>query len=195
MMAKRNKTESLENIWVESKAGDDDARHEFESHVLDTVDLTLIDNVFHSWCSYWSSEYNPAKPLPYPYTFHERYVHLGIPYQSTIFDIGDAGKIWRNIKLCNNGFLYSTVPGKPRTIPRHNCDGWNLLNVCRPYLQHVEQYFDRHCGSDYKVRVFYNSKQERLDIKCLGTVNIMLTFEPGVPYRESDDMFQSKPHW
>jgi hypothetical protein len=189
MTNRKQRNEFLENSGAE---GDEDGIHEFESYVRDTVDLTLIDEVFHSWCRYWSPEYDPdpEKKLPYPYRFEERFVHSDIPYLSTIFDIGQEGKTWRNIILCNDGFVYHTVPGNPKTIARHDFDGWNLLNVCRPHLQNVERYLERHCGSNRRVCVFYNCEQQRLDIKCRGRVNIMLKFERRRPFEELDNMFE-----
>jgi len=180
---------------AESEAGDEDAKRELESDlremVRNTLNLTLIDEVFHAWCDQCSELFAPQAMLRY-FKHYPRYTHLSIPYLSTIFDIEIDDERWRNIKLCNNGFIYAKVPGTPKTIARHKFDGWNLLNACLPHLQNVEKYLARHCGPQRSVCVFYNYERQRLDIKCYGEVNIIVTFEPGIPYCESDDMFENQ---
>jgi len=185
-MSKSYKCEKEDREYEEGRA---DGMDEFKKSVHDTVNLKLIDKKFHEWCLQCSDKFKPQKKLTYKE--QTRYFHASIPYRSTIFDFGDDDGKWRNIKLCNNGFTYNKVPGNPKTISRHSSDNWNLLNICLPHLKHVHQYFKEHCGQNCRICVFYHFKKNRLDIKCKGKdVNIMLTFEPGYPFEETNDMFQ-----
>ena len=58
-----------------------------------------------------------------------RYVHASIPYLATVFEVnGTDQKVWVNVKLCNNSFVYVYKPGE--TIERNNSDGWIQFDEC-----------------------------------------------------------------
>jgi len=97
---------------------------------------------------------------------------------------------WRNIKLCNDGYCYDTVPLSVYTIARHsNIYGWSNLTEFRHDLPRMMQYFEAHCGEDAIAEVWYNVKEKRTDVKCVGKhgFNIIVTFEPG--YRCEEHLF------
>jgi hypothetical protein len=117
----------------QDEMGNDDGKLEsveekYEQLVRSTVNLTFVDDVFEEWRLQCSARCRPQRQLRRKLLRN----HHTIPYRSTVFDYDSDDGItisrWRNIKLCNNGFIYSTVPvhptvpGIPRTISRRHCE-------------------------------------------------------------------------
>jgi len=152
------------------------------------LNFQMIDDIFDSWCQEWGSKQQPRVPLDMKTTglYHFR----GIPFRFTTFDYKaeEEGR-WRNIKLCNDGYCYDLIPLPLLTISRHsNIFGWNELSEFASELPKMVKFFHEHCGDEIMVKIWYNVREKRIDIKCWGekSLNIIVTFEPG--YREQEHL-------
>lgn len=124
-----------------------------------------------------------------PFKHYFRFEHLSIPYLATVFTYKGYDYDWLNIKLCNNGFVYTPRAGD--AITRHKSDTWIVLPASEAlkwfsFLSSTVKPF-------YKsARVFYNYAEQRTDIKLYPTAPstpaLLVTFEPGSPYM--DDNFE-----
>ena len=56
------------------------------------------------------------------------------------------GARWRNIKLCNDGFVYAPCASPIRPVLCHNHDHWLPLNPLLKDLPSIGNYLDRFCG-------------------------------------------------
>eukprot|EP00731_Ephydatia_muelleri_P021252 Em0013g979a len=116
-----------------------------------------------------------------------RYVHASIPYLATVFEVnGTDQKVWVNVKLCNNSFVYVYKPGE--TIERNNSDGWIQFDECLLHMPILKANL-RNAGFQ-TIDAYYSYDDQRLDIKAWtcedDAPNLVLTFEPGYPYRDDD---------
>jgi hypothetical protein len=122
--------------------------------------------------------------LPSGVTRFLKFFHCSIPYLATV-SMQWHHKLQLVIKLPNDGFFYIEKPGK--YWARHNSDTWISLPSMQQYFSNLIQKLPDHTNGKF----FYNYKEQRVDIflKALSwTVpNILVTYEPGYPYRDDDD--------
>lgn len=156
-----------------------------------SLQFELLDSVFSEFSAtnqYRNKHYSFADMLGMK-TRHPRYLkfmHSSVPYLATVFLVDDTDCDWLNIKLCNNGFVYSMKQGLE--LHRHKCDGWIALakHKYHAYLPHIMSAFEPLYQDN---QAFYNYKHQRFDLKFFprdsappGTPHVILTFEPGYPH-------------
>ena len=149
-----------------------DTQADVNKFIRQTIDVGIADEVFSSWIeSSKSSSFDPR--IKIDGRRYTRYYHHSIPYCSTIFDrtVDDdscIGARWRNIKLCNDGFVYTPCALPIRPVLRHHDERWLPLNPMLKDLPSIVNYLDRFCGDSHICQLFYNYSQQRIDIKCRG---------------------------
>jgi hypothetical protein len=163
----------LADLQEDSKKMISSAFHRFE----------LLDSVFTEFVA--TNDYRGEH-----YSFSEllnisgkliRFYHRSVPYIATIFTIHSHDADWLNIKLCNDGFVYSQTQGTTSA-------GWIALSENMPYISGiistVEPFYQ--CA-----RSVYSHTQQRFDIKLYprddassDIPHVLITFEPGYPDRD-----------
>ena len=154
----------------------------------------ILDDVFAAFLESNSRGYDMKKISELgmddvPRKTYLRYEHLSIPYRATMFFICGSKDVWLNLKLCNNGFVYSSINGKK--ISRHKYDSWVCADnyVSKDMSKMVEAF--RQAGYT-TVTAFYSFEEERLDIKVYRNhedgPNLIVTYEPGYPDYDEEVM-------
>jgi hypothetical protein len=114
-----------------------------------------------------------------------QFFHCSIPYLATVKMLRLRKKLQLQIKLPDDGFVYTDKPGT--SIARHNSDTWISLPTMVKYLPNLIEMLPDHPNG----RFFYNYGAQRVDILLQSpnpfVPNIMVTYEPGFPYRDDAD--------
>jgi hypothetical protein len=159
-----------------------------QSELAKSSDVELLDSVFKAFLmtnKHRHEHYTMEDLIRTSDTSFKRYFwfeHLSIPYLATVFTYQGHDYDWLNIKLCNDGFVYTPRTGKS--------DTWETPLECLGFLSStVKPLYD-------SARVFYNYAEQRIDIKLYpitphgsphGTPSppaLLVTFEPGTPYMD-----------
>ena len=158
--------------------------------------LSEIDDIFSDALIYLNNferKFNMFE-LIQPSTFI--YLHRKIRYLGTIYIDNFENHLGQsirnlNIKLSNDGFVYTNkVNAFRENIERHSSKTWCLLD--REYndeFDSILKWCKKKLNCKSRVKIFYNFKEERLDIKVFGNNKrtITITFEPGYPEIDFDD--------
>lgn len=166
---------------------------------LENCDLKVLDEIFKEFLNSARSENIDLIKFPYAYKYKLVYRHLEIPYLSTIYIIMYKGKRELNIKLNNNGFLYSRLPYSKENLNRHHSAGWSKVDYAEDFIIHGLPNIKRFCEKvleNVEFIFYYNEKEQRADIKAFKVDNVMksddignivITFECGYPYMDEED--------
>ena len=106
--------------------------------------------------------------------------HLEVQYQATVKLYRGFDRNWVDIKLPNNGFEYTKVPG-PKFY-YHQRDGWMVLPAAEVLatFPFISTAFASRFG---EAKVYYNDTAERVDIRMRprddNDVGVCVTYEPG----------------
>ncbi|KAL0490889.1 hypothetical protein AKO1_009819 [Acrasis kona] len=124
---------------------------------------------------------------------YHRYYHHNIPYLATVF-LFRSFRHAVNIKLNNNGFQYVPM-NREKMPPRHDCDGWILLEEDdKKDLLPILTILNTASSGAYRFgSCFYNYDESRLDVKFVSTKseykNVVVTFENGYPWYDDEEEF------
>jgi len=123
------------------------------------------------------------------------YSHFDIPYLATVF-LYKGPKLWLNIKLNNDGFVYSpSVGATPFPFVRHRSLGWGRVSLddhrkfacVRSFMATAK------CN---KMIIYYHAEAERVDIKLYPSdgkgMCVLISFEKGHPWVDEDNW---EPDW
>jgi hypothetical protein len=106
--------------------------------------------------------------------------------------------VYFNIKLSNDGFLYSDVSKMNVArgpVKRHNHNRWFMLHRRElDSFPFAEKFAVRVLKgvAPLKVQLFYNTEQSRVDLKFLNESTdetVTYTFEPGYPENDYEDLW------
>ncbi len=125
--------------------------------------------------------------LPKNATEFTKFSHCNVPYLATVRMLS-FDKLRLEIKLPDNGFIYKAKEGA--SMSRHKSDTWvRLRNVYKHFPKLVEMTPDHQSAA-----FFYNFGAQRVDILMRSsdsaTPDIMISYEPGFPYKDDDDEYQ-----
>ena len=183
--------------------------------------MSKVDRIFVSAAFYLNNFEQMFNLFDFTGKKYMHYIHEKIEYVGTVFlieHLNKFGKLIKNLNiklvapqrsnlsnevgLSNDGFVY--YPSKDKIhiveegIQRYNSNTWasldekyisefsSIINWCKIRLGCSGQ------GGRAKVKLFYNFKEERIDIKIFGVEKwydkmITITFEPGYPEFDFDD--------
>jgi hypothetical protein len=104
-----------------------------------------------------------------------------------------SGKAFKGIdvKLPNDGFVYTSKPGADYQKPRHQANGWKLMDsVSAAALALMRDTMEKISGCKHAPIHFYHMPLERLDIQSKDFPNQLsysVCFENGPPTHDFDE--------
>jgi len=152
-------------------------------HRFETLDEVLHEFILTNARGYAMPD---MLALPRNDPVYTKFYHCNVPYLATVRML-QFDKLRLEIKLPNNGFIYKAKEGA--SMSRHKSDTWVSLRTAFKYFPKLVGMTPNH-----KSAFFYNFEAQRVDILMRSSdsaiPDIMVTYEPGFPYRDDDDEYQ-----